>query len=314
MTDSQPLVTIITPTYNQADYLPETIDSILNQDYPNLEYIVLDDGSSDHTVEVLKQYEGRIKWESHENMGEARPVNKGWSMAQGEIVASVSSDDPVLPGLVAAAVTVLQADPELRVVYPDWVMIDAQSNPIQTLTTYNYDFIDMLRWHHCFPGPGTFIRKSAFEREGMRDPQYRYVSDFDLWLRLGIHGPFARIPRTLAQYRHHAGSASNAKKGKLMAEEHIRMMDNFFARPDLSPAMLRVRAEAYSAASYIAAVQVMADRGAARNYFLRSILMHPNSYPNGLPRDWSLMLKTMLPDPVYNLGKSMWQRARSNPA
>ena len=79
-----PLVTIVTPTYNQADYLAETIDSVLAQDYPNIEYIVIDDGSTDHTMEVLKQYEGRIHWERQSNMGQAATLNQGWAMAKGQ--------------------------------------------------------------------------------------------------------------------------------------------------------------------------------------------------------------------------------------
>jgi glycosyltransferase involved in cell wall biosynthesis len=102
MAEKELLVTIITPAYNRANYLDETIQSILNQDYPNLEYIVLDDGSKDNTVEVLKKYRGRIIWETHPNIGETRTVNKGLSMAHGDIIGIVNSDDPLLPGAVAS--------------------------------------------------------------------------------------------------------------------------------------------------------------------------------------------------------------------
>ncbi len=299
--NTTPLVTIITPTYNRADYLPEVIDSVLSQDYPNIEYIVLDDGSTDNTVEILRSYGDRLHWESHPNMGEANTVNKGWSMAPGEIVATVNSDDPILPGLVQASVEAMQANPDLLVVYPDWNMINEKSEVIQTIETYDYNYIDMLRWHHCVPGPGAFIRRRAFELEGMRDPQYKYVGDFEYWLRLGLHGPFARIPRELATFRFHASSASNAKKGTVMAQEHIRMMDKFFGRHDIPASAKKVKAEAYSAANYIAAVQCLDIRAEARKYFIKSILLHRNSFPNGLPRSWDLMFRTILPDKIYAL-------------
>ncbi len=95
--DSRPLVSVVTAAYNRASFLPETIESILSQSYPNIEYIVLDDGSADNTREVLARYDGRIRWESHPNMGESLTVNKGWNMARGDLVMTVNSDDPFCP-------------------------------------------------------------------------------------------------------------------------------------------------------------------------------------------------------------------------
>src|SRR4051812_39582335 len=112
-TPARPLVTVITPTYNRADYLPETIASVLGQDYVNFEYIVLDDGSKDDTVSLLKRYDGRLTWYTHPNMGEARTVNKGWGMARGDFVVTVNSDDPVRPGLLRAGAEFLQARPDV---------------------------------------------------------------------------------------------------------------------------------------------------------------------------------------------------------
>ena len=121
---TQPLVTIITPAYNRADYLRETIESILQQDYPNVEYIVLDDGSKDNTVELLEEYTGRLIWESHKNMGEIRTVNKAYGMAKGEYIAVINSDDPLLPGAISAVVDTFLNNPDVLVVYPDWQYID----------------------------------------------------------------------------------------------------------------------------------------------------------------------------------------------
>src|SRR5207247_391526 len=98
ITNTYPLVSIVTPAYNQAEYLAETIESVLAQDYPNLEYIVLDDGSTDHTREVLKKYDGKLRWESHKNMGQARTLNEGWRKANGVYIGYLSSDDILYPG------------------------------------------------------------------------------------------------------------------------------------------------------------------------------------------------------------------------
>src|SRR3982751_2178405 len=110
-----PLVTFITATYNGADYLRETIDSILAQTYPNIEYIVLDDGSTDNTIEILESYGDRIKWESHPNMGETRTMNKGDRMAKGDYIIAVSADDPMKPNLAEISVQVMEAHPDALV-------------------------------------------------------------------------------------------------------------------------------------------------------------------------------------------------------
>ena len=126
MSETLPRVTVITPAFNRASLLEETILSVLEQDYPNLEYIVLDDGSEDGTLEVIKKFQNRLRWDSHANMGETRTVNKGFSMAEGDIIGVVSSDDLLLPGAISKAVQRLLQKPDVVVVYPDWQIIDAE--------------------------------------------------------------------------------------------------------------------------------------------------------------------------------------------
>src|SRR5436190_713479 len=116
-----PLVTVITPTYNRASFLEETILSVLNQDYPNIEYIVLDGRSTDNTAEIANKYKGKIVWNSHENKGEHWAVNKGFSMAHGEIIGVVNSDDPLLPGAIREFVKFMVENPNIVGVYPDWI-------------------------------------------------------------------------------------------------------------------------------------------------------------------------------------------------
>src|SRR5439155_19151445 len=107
-----PLVSIVTPAYNQAEYLPETIESVLAQDYPNIEYIVLDDGSTDDTSKVLERYTGRLRWERHENIGQSRSLNKGWSMSRGDLLGYISSDDRLKKDCISRLVAALQAQRE----------------------------------------------------------------------------------------------------------------------------------------------------------------------------------------------------------
>jgi glycosyltransferase involved in cell wall biosynthesis len=274
-----PLVTVITPTYNRADYIVETINSVLDQGYPALEYIVLDDGSKDNTVSLLRSYKTRIVWDEHPNMGEANTVNKGFSMARGSIVGVVSSDDPLLPNALNSIVEFMIANPEIGVVYPDWNMIDAEGKLITHIRTFDYNYLNMLRWHHCMPGPGTFFRKEIVESLNGRDPQFRYVSDFDFWLRAGLISPFARIPQTLATYRVHPSSASTSQTGHRMAEEHITLVNKIYSLPNLPSDVVRVKRESYGSAYYIAGcVCQTCDFRVRRNYFRRAVLYSPWKY------------------------------------
>src|SRR5262249_5604315 len=124
---AQPLVTIVTPAHNRAALLGEAIESVLAQDYPALEYIVVDDGSTDATPDVLKRYEGRLVAISQPNRGEIRTVNRGWALARGEIICTLNDDDVLLPGAVQAAVDAFRQRPDVLVVYPDYQLIDDES-------------------------------------------------------------------------------------------------------------------------------------------------------------------------------------------
>ena len=274
--DQLPLVSIITPAYNRESLIEETILSVIGQDYPNLEYLVLDDGSSDDTLSVIKKYAKPLRYESHPNMGETRTVNKGFAMVQGEIIAVVNSDDPLLPGAVSAAVEVMTRRPEVIVAYPDWYIIDGKGRKLGHRITPEYDYLHMLKRHHCVPGPGVFFKKRLAEQLGGRDESFRYVADFDFWLRAGLIGPFARIPKTLATFRWHSGGASSREQGAAMAEEHIRLVDKIYSMPDLPESVVRVQKEAYSSAYYEAAVSLGAQAlDIKKEYYRRAFALYP---------------------------------------
>jgi len=275
-----PLVSIITPAYNRASLLDETIQSVLSQDYPKVEYIVLDDGSTDETLSVIKKYEGRLRWETHDNIGETRTVNKGFSLAQGELIGVVNSDDPLLPGAISTMVARMRAEPDLLVVYPDWQMIDAEGAVIQQIVTSDYSYVDMLRWFHCMPGPGALFRRAVVEQLGGRTPKYRYVADFEFWLRAGLLGPFARVPQVLATFRTHPGSATTSQRGAAMAEEYAQLVEEICSRPDLPAAVQKIRREAYSSAYYYAGY-VCGDNAPAmlkKKYYLLALCYAPSKY------------------------------------
>ena len=235
-------VSIVIPAYNQGQFLNQAIQSVLVQSYPHIELIVLDDGSSDETREVLEKYGNRFRWESHTNIGQAATLNKGWSMASGQIVGYLAADDFLHPDSVSRAVTVLQSYPGVVLSYGDFDYVDVSGKRLATVRTPAFDYADMLLKGVCPPGPGAFFRRLDFERLGGWDVSLRRMPDYEFWLRLGLRGPFLRIPEVLASYRIHDASQSFSPVDRARAEEMIRIIEGLFAMPDL-PADLRRSAD-----------------------------------------------------------------------
>jgi len=246
--NQHPLVTVITPTYNRAQFLDETIKSVLNQSYKNIEYIVLDGESTDNTLEVVRKFKGKIVWDSHKNMGEVKAVNKGFSMAHGEIIGIVNSDDPLLPGAISEIVNFMVANPKIIGVYTDWIKTDKDGKEIEKVILPNYNYEYMLRKHSCTPGPATFYRKIIVDKLKGRDDRFKYVSDFDFVLRAGLIGDLARIPKFLTTFRVHSGAATIKNKGFVMAIGHIRLLNKIFSLPNLPPNIKKIKSEAYEKA------------------------------------------------------------------
>jgi glycosyltransferase involved in cell wall biosynthesis len=297
-TSEHPLISVITPTYNRETYLAETIESVLGQEYHNFEYLVLDDGSTDNTRELIAQYDDpRLKYHYHDNMGETLTVNKGFQLAQGEYVVVVNSDDPLLPDFMRKSVDFIQNHPELLVVYPGWKIIDENGNHLKEQPMYEYSYVNMVKWHYCLPGPGAMIARKALEFVPGRDPAFRYRGDYDFWLQVGLHGPFAYLPEVLATWRTHSqGATSNINERMVM--EHIEVIEKLYNTPDLPEAVKKVRREAFCNAYYTAGYICRAsDPAMARKLFLRSIFFKPFApihYPMRT-RSWKIMLLTILP-------------------
>lgn len=253
----KPLVSIITPTFNRAQYLDETIESVLSQDYDEIEYIILDDGSSDNTAQLLEKYQGclRLTVLIHENMGETRTVNKGFSLSTGDIVCVVNSDDPLLPGAISEAVRYMRCHPEVLAAYPDWIEIGPQGEELARRVLPYYDIESMLLKFNVAMGPGTFIRRQAFELIGYRDTALKYTGDLDFWFRLAQVAPLGHMAEFLATHRRHAGAATFAGRGEEMAEEICRLVRNAYASNALSDQVIRNRYRAFCLAHYSAARQ-----------------------------------------------------------
>jgi glycosyltransferase involved in cell wall biosynthesis len=277
-TSKNPIVSIIIPAYNREKFLTETIESVLNQRYSPIELIVLDDGSTDNTIELLKSFEKNLIWDHHKNIGEASTVNKGLKMASGEILSVLSSDDILYENAVEEIVRFMIDNPNISVVYPDWNKIDKESRVIQKNETVEYDFLKMIKWNYCFPGPGTFFKSEVFFDTKGRDKAFVFLSDYDFWIRAGLNHNFARISKVLAGFREHTSSASSSGSPK-RAEEHIRVMEKFFSLPGLSKEILKLEKESFFAAYYYAGCSVGNNNlELRREYLNRTIRLFSSKY------------------------------------
>src|SRR5574341_203518 len=270
-----PLVTVITPTYNRASFLDETVNSILAQDYPNIEYIVLDDGSRDNTKEVMEKYRERIIFESHDNMGETRTVNKGFEMAKGEFICVVNSDDPLLPGAITKMVSALRADPDALAVYPDWVEIDLRSVPIKEMRLPDYDIFNMLSDFNVAMGPGNIFKSSALKKYGFRDINRKYTGDLEFWFRLATHGKLLHVPEILATHRTHPYSASVSDKSSKMAEELLSIVRSLFASGALPKEIQDRQNQILSWVYYVSIFYCQNEPAKKLKYFLLSFFYNP---------------------------------------
>ena len=223
-----PKVTIVTPSYNQAQFLEETIRSVLLQDYPNLEYIVIDGGSKDGSVDIIRKYEPWIAyWVSEVDKGQADAINKGFKKATGEFLGWLNSDDYLYPGAIAKMAKELENNPDVSFVYGD---IDQGSeNNKSRLYGKNSTIDEMLKTYRVpIPQQGSMWRRSVIDEIGGLDPRWQCVLDREFFLRVTRKFKIAYVPGTLGFFRHHSDSKSiSASKSEQWLQEIPLMYSEF---------------------------------------------------------------------------------------
>jgi glycosyltransferase involved in cell wall biosynthesis len=283
-----PKVTVITPTYNCARFLKETIESVLNQDYPDLEYIIINDGSTDETQELLKDYQGEATVINQDNCGEQNTVNRGMAIAEGKYFMIVNADDPLYPGAIEKMVACMELNPHILCAYPDWDVIDDTGRVTTHVQTREYDFPWMVAHQNCIPGVGSIFRSSIIQWIGYRNESYRWLGDYDFWLRIGLAGQMMRVPIILARWRNHEGQASKAKSD-LRAQEHIRVYEEFF-KMNVPKQVRQVEAQAKSW-SYLIAATLTPDKKSVIEYILRALDYEPFVFEPGF---WDATIRRAL--------------------
>ena len=199
-----PLVSIITPSYNQARFLEFTIRSVLEQDYPHLEYILVDGGSTDGSLDIIRRYAGRFAWwVSERDLGQTDAINKGFAQANGHILAWLNSDDTYEPHAVSEAVEFLQGHSEVGLVYGDTNYIDGNGRVIGRFPAAQTDYQRLRRGYVHIPQQASFWRADLWQTVGPLDPSFYFAMDYDLWVRLAAQAPVQYVPRLWASFRLH---------------------------------------------------------------------------------------------------------------
>ncbi|MEN6301026.1 MAG: glycosyltransferase [Anaerolineaceae bacterium] len=217
-------VSVITPVYNQSQFIEQTIRSVLNQNYPDIEFFVLDDGSTDEIQKIIEPFVNQLIYISHENIGESRTVNEGYKLCSGDIVGVVNADDPLFaPDAITRIIDCFQENPDALAVYPDWVSINEHGGVLDWLELPQYSIDSMLREFNVKIGPGMFIKRTALESIGYRNESLKYTGDLDVSFRLALLGKIEHVRGFLATHRVHGKAASSVGKGAVMAEEVARL-------------------------------------------------------------------------------------------
>jgi glycosyltransferase involved in cell wall biosynthesis len=227
----QPLVTIITPSFNQAKFLEQAILSVLNQDYPHIEYIVMDGGSTDGSVEIIRRYEDRLaSWTCQRDNGQTDAIRRGFARATGAVFAWLNSDDTLAPSAVRIAVDAMRRFPQAGVIYGDRLHVDAKGNVIGVNRMPAF-YPSMFLRNLTLPQETVFFRREVYEKAGELDETLAFSMDFDLWVRMAKiagTGGVRHVPAFLGCYREHASSKSVTPQR--YADEHARVYTKHFGR------------------------------------------------------------------------------------
>jgi glycosyltransferase involved in cell wall biosynthesis len=231
---STPLVSIVTPSFNQGHFLEETIQSVITQDYPRLEYLIVDGGSTDHSLEIIQRYQDALAWwVSEPDQGQTEAINKGFARANGDILAWLNSDDTYLPGAIAEAVDYLASNPETGMVYGDANLVDEKGKVIGRFPARQTDYQRLRQGYVHIPQQAAFFRGELWRQVGPLDPSFYFAMDYDLWVRLAKVSSLKYLPKLWANFRLHGSGKSVASDDRCypeMLRVHYREGGSKFSR------------------------------------------------------------------------------------
>lgn len=223
----KPLVSIITPSYNQGRFIEKTVVSVLNQDYENIEYIIIDGGSTDNTKEIVEKYRDRLTFISEKDNGQSDAINKGFKMAKGEIVAWLNSDDVYEPGCISKAVDIFMKDEALGLIYGEGYLINEDGDKLERFgATQKFDLWTLIHVWDYIMQPATFFKKSYLEQVGYLDVNLHYCMDWDLWIKLATVSKVKYVNEFFACSREY-GDTKTSTGGYKRLDEIKRLMQKY---------------------------------------------------------------------------------------
>src|SRR5215831_13632188 len=206
-----PVVTIVTPSYNQGHFIRATIESVLSQDYPHVEYIIMDGGSTDETASVVKDYSSRLKFISEKDRGQSHAINKGFQIAKGSVLAWLNSDDLYLPGCITTAVESFGHNPSAGALYGEGYLIDRSGNTTGRFPcTEPFNLWKLAYLSDYILQQTVYFRKDVLDDVGLLDESLHYTMDWDILIRIGKKYDLAYIPEYMGCLREYAEAKSFA--------------------------------------------------------------------------------------------------------
>lgn len=296
-----PRVSIVTPSYNQGEFIEETIRSVLLQGYPNLEYMLIDGGSTDGSVEIIRKYEPWLAyWVSEPDRGQSHAINKGLQRSAGEILAWLNSDDTYVPGAVARAAGYLQDHPDVGLVYGDCHMVNQLEGTRKTWLAKEFDLAALVLGRRGIPQPTVFWRREVSDTVGWLDEDLHYTMDLEYWIRVGRRFKIAPNRGVVATFIMHDRSKTIAHSLEF-ARDRLVVLDKLFADGSLPQEMVDCRRRAYSNVYYTLGENYLArgDRANARRYLWKGVKAFPF-------RPFTFIQLLCLPDAVIGSHLGNW--------
>lgn len=245
---TKPLVSIITPSLNQSQFLEATICSVLNQDYPHIEYIICDGGSTDGSVEIIRKYADRLAWWcSEKDEGQSAAINKGLTRAKGEIIAWLNSDDCYLPCCVSTIVSAFVQYPDAGLIYGSLEIINASGQRVNNFPYQCWTLADHLTQKVTVLQPASFWRREVMDSVGLLRTDLHYAMDFEFWIRIGRRYMIKSLDKVLAQFRVSSVNKSSTQTIR-WGPELIKILDGLYSETNLPSDILLLKGKAYAGA------------------------------------------------------------------
>jgi len=275
--ETKPLVSIVTPSYNKATFIEETILSVKNQTYPHIEHLVIDGGSTDGTLDILRKYSDSLTWISEPDKGQADAINKGWKMAKGEILAYLNADDTYMPWAVETAVKFLNDDPDVGMLYGECNIIDENGKVIGRFGAEDFELKKIICDRCIVPQPAAFLRRAVLDKVGYLNTSLYMAMDLELWIRISMRFKVKYVPHVLANFRL-SPSAKTSSETPRFSRDRFAILDETFSNLELPEEIRSLRNQAYSYAHFEAAwiyCQQRRRREACK-HLVKSVVIWPN--------------------------------------